>query len=62
MNKRLKAERERRKWTQARIAGYLEIGEQTYKDWEAGRRNPNGEHKASLCALLHKTPKELGLE
>jgi len=62
MNKKLKAARNVRGWTIAKISQYLEIGETTYKGWEADRHRPNAGHLYALCHLLKKTPEMLGLE
>jgi transcriptional regulator with XRE-family HTH domain len=62
MNKKLKEARLARGWTIKQIAGYLEVGETTYKGWQAGRHQPDRHGLRKLCHLLKKTPEELGLK
>ena len=62
MNRRLKEARCARGWSIVQIARYLEIDKTTYMGWQAGRHQPKEHHLRNLCALLHKTPEELGFE
>ncbi|GCE03491.1 helix-turn-helix domain-containing protein [Dictyobacter aurantiacus] len=58
----LKAERELRGWSLARIADALGITTRTVIRWEKGQAMPYPYYREQLCALFGKSAYELGLE
>ncbi len=58
----LKAERELRGWSLARIAETLGITTRTVIRWERGQATPYPYYREQLCALFGKSAFELGLE
>ena len=59
-NEVLRQARLERNWTQRHLAHELGVGKQTVQSWERGTRNPSLELRLRLCALLSKTPEQLG--
>lgn len=58
---RLKAEREGRGWSQAKIAKALGINTETVRRWERGLALPHPYYRERLSDLFGKTVEELGL-
>jgi transcriptional regulator with XRE-family HTH domain len=58
----LKAERELRGWSLARIAAALGITTRTVIRWEKGQATPYPYYREQLCILFGKSARELGLE
>ncbi|HEX3643256.1 MAG TPA: helix-turn-helix transcriptional regulator, partial [Ktedonobacteraceae bacterium] len=58
---RLKAEREGRGWSQAKIAEVLGIHSETVSRWERGVALPQPYYRERLSDLFGKTIEELGL-
>jgi len=57
----LKAERERRGWSQSDLAKKLGVGLSTVGRWEQGKSQPYPYHRKKLATLLGKTAQQLGL-
>src|SRR5262245_57745411 len=57
----LKAEREKRGWSQAKIAESLGISTRTVIRWERGLALPHPHYRKQLSDLFGKTDEELGL-
>jgi len=60
-NYRLRNERKRYGWTQAKLAEVLGVSTKTVTRWEAGRSVPFPYYRKKLTALFGKTVQELGL-
>lgn len=60
-NRRLRAARERRGWSQAVLAEQLGTNELTVGRWERGERYPQVFYRSKLCELFDMTAEELGL-
>jgi uncharacterized membrane protein/transcriptional regulator with XRE-family HTH domain len=60
-NQLLKQERERRGWSQARVAEQIESDPGTISRWERGISSPSPFFRERLCQLYGKTTEELGL-
>ncbi len=60
-NQRLKQERERRGWSQAKLAEEVGIDSTTISRWERGLSLPYPYYRQRLCELFGKTVQELGL-
>ncbi|HEX3641745.1 MAG TPA: NB-ARC domain-containing protein [Ktedonobacteraceae bacterium] len=58
---RLKAERKRRGWSQAKVAEALGVSPRTVRRWEKGIIIPYPYYSHKLCVLFGKTAAELGL-
>jgi len=43
------------------LADLLGVGDSAVRSWELGLRTPSPELRQRLCAILQKTPEELGL-
>jgi transcriptional regulator with XRE-family HTH domain len=48
-------------WTQRRLAEELNVGEETVRAWENGRRSPGMTVRNRLCEIFGRTAVELGL-
>src|SRR5574337_424785 len=60
-NERLKAAREQRCWTQARLAEEVGTTPGTVGRWERGESIPFPHYREKLCQVFGKSPEELGL-
>ncbi len=60
-NLRLKQERERRGWSQARLAEEIDTSERNVGRWERGESHPSPYFREKLCTLFGKSAQELGL-
>src|SRR5215472_13397192 len=60
-NNLLKAERERRGWSQAEVASMINAGEASYHRWESQGVLPTPYYRRKLSALFGRTIEELGL-
>src|SRR5690348_2434094 len=60
-NRRLRAAREQRGWSQTALAEQLGTTELTVGRWERGERSPQVFYRAKLCELFGMTAEELGL-
>jgi uncharacterized membrane protein/DNA-binding XRE family transcriptional regulator len=60
-NMRMKHERVRRGWSQARLADLLGTDAGTVSRWERGVTSPSPYFREKLCALFEKDARELGL-
>jgi transcriptional regulator with XRE-family HTH domain len=60
-NKLLKAEREKRFWTQADLAEKVGSDAKSVGRWENGKTFPSLYYRQKLCKVFDKTPQELGL-
>lgn len=60
-NERLRNERERRGWSQARLAETVGTDTGTVSRWERGATSPSPYFRERLCALFEKDARELGL-
>ncbi len=60
-NQRLKQERERRGWSQAKLAEEVGIDSTTVSRWERGLSLPYPYYREKLCTLFGKTVQELEL-
>lgn len=59
--RQLRAEREQRGWSQARVAELLETDIKTVSRWERGIVTPAPYLREKLCALFGKSPQAFGL-
>ena len=57
----VKSERERRGWSQARLAELVGTDAGTVSRWERGVTSPSPHFREKLCALFGKDARELGL-
>lgn len=60
-NRLLKAEREKRFWTQADLAEKVGSDPKTVGRWENGKTFPSLYYRHKLCKVFDKAPQELGL-
>jgi transcriptional regulator with XRE-family HTH domain len=60
-NDRLRTERKRHGWTQAKLAEVLGVSTKTVTRWEARQSVPFPYYRNKLTALFGKTVQELGL-
>lgn len=60
-SRHLRAEREQRGWSQARVAELLATDIKTVSRWERGAVTPSLYLQEKLCALFGKTPQDFGL-
>src|SRR5512142_3281928 len=61
VNSLLRHEREKRGWSQARLAEVLGADTSMISRWECGERKPEPTYREKLCHLFGKSAAELGL-
>jgi transcriptional regulator with XRE-family HTH domain len=62
MNKRLKAARHKKGWSQEDAADAARVATRTYQRWEYGTHYPNFESRRFLREAFGATDEELGLD
>ena len=60
-NDKLKAARERKAWSQKRVAKMVPVKISTYQNWEAGVSIPYPDNRLRLCEIFQASLEELGL-
>lgn len=58
----IRAERNRRKWTQAQLADAAKVSKQTVSRWETGRDEPRAQNLTALARVLGLEPGWFGRE
>ena len=59
-NPLLKAEREKRGWSQARVAQQIDTESVNVSRWERGFSSPSPYYREKLCKLFEKDAQDLG--
>ncbi len=59
-NDKLRYERERRGWSQKKVADQIDVGKEMISRWECGERFPSKYYQEKLCQLYDKSAGELG--
>ena len=59
-NERLRHERERRGWSQKRVADLIDTSKEIVGLWERGERGTGKKYQEKLCELFGKSAEELG--
>ncbi|MHB8598867.1 MAG: helix-turn-helix domain-containing protein [Ktedonobacteraceae bacterium] len=59
-NNLLRREREKRGWSQNRLAELIDADTSMISRWECGERNPDNVYQEKLCTLFEKNAEELG--
>ncbi len=60
VNNLLRREREKRGWSQSRLAELIGADTSMISRWECGERNPDNAYQEKLCTLFEKNAEELG--